>query len=581
MASVRPSATDMQPPQTEAAERAHWEAFVGQLAEHLAAQWPAMPERLGERYAAFVETAVAQAEKRGLVRAASIARYVNLSFVWGPSFHDKPGFEWAAGLLAAPREQEWSTLHRLVRRSLAELQRLPDARIAPEVLASADERLLDRFGLLGRRGALHPNEPPPAPRRACDVEAAELRLLEPAVTQHYVMEAGQWQRVPLPAPAPLRITAADPMPRLVGVLSQPPGHPQPARLQWRTRTHAVCDVDLHPALSYAGSHGLWRWQGHEARAVSWPVHTLEQPAPPPGTVIAEETSPDLFKLDLAVCGLRDDGDPVGSLSGQVWVWPAEQWWLELQRGAPVAQPVGEAAAPRAATRCRIERDGLAQDAGALREAFEQGLDGAVGEALKKLLAAWQAVDGLASPRLEGLLALLVGRAACTWGWRLGAGGLEGRALMRVVGEIDMQAAQAELAFEGELADGDARSRLLLRCVGKAPLRHDLRREAAEPPLLAALMPVRASLRFPFEAELMPLAADSGALLQAAGACTGALVGEAGLRPRTSGGSGWEWFAQLRLEPVALPVELQDPLLGCQRRVLALLPAATLLDWKLA
>ncbi|MBX3636396.1 MAG: hypothetical protein KF683_13585 [Rubrivivax sp.] len=571
----------MQPPQTEAIERAHWEAFVGQLAEHLAAQWPAMPERLGERYQAFVETAVAQAEKRGLARAATIARYVNLNFVWGPSFHDKPGFEWAAGLLAAPREQEWSTMHRLVRRSLAELQRLPDARIAPDALAAADERLLDRFGLLGRRGALHPYEPPPAPRRACDVEAAELRLLEPAITQHYVLEAGQWQRAALPAPAPLRVTAADPMPRLVGVLSQPPGHPQPARLQWRTRTHAVCDVDLHPALSFAGSHGLWRWHGHEARAVSWPVATLEQPAPPPGTVIAEETSPDIFKLDLAVCGLRDDGDPIGSLAGQVWVWPAEQWWLELQRGAPAAQPVGGSAPPRAATRCRVERDGVAQDASALRDAFEQGLDAAVAEALQKLNEAWQAVDGIASPRLEGLLALLVGRAAFTWGWRLGAAGLDGRALMRVLGELEMQACQSELAFEGELADGEARSRLLLRCAGKAPLKLDLRRETAEPPLLAALMPARTSFRFPFEAELLPLAADSGTLLQAAGPCAGALAGEAGLRPRTSGGSGWEWFVQLRLEPVTLPVESLDPLLGSQRHVLALLPAATLLDWKLA
>ncbi|MBX3638678.1 MAG: hypothetical protein KF683_25175, partial [Rubrivivax sp.] len=246
-----------------------------------------------------------------------------------------------------------------------------------------------------------------------------------------------------------------------------------------------------------------------------------------------------------------------------------------------AQPVGGSARPRAATRCRVERDGVAQDAGALRDAFEQGLDAAVAAALQKLNEAWQAVDGIASPRLEGLLALLVGRAAFTWGWRLGAAGLDGRALMRVLGALEMQACQAELAFEGELAAGEARSRLLLRCANKAPLKLDLRRESAEPPLLAALMPARTGFRFPFEAELLPLAADSGTLLQAAGPCTGALAGEAGLRPRTSGGSGWEWFAQLRLEPVTLPVESLDPLLGSQRHVLALLSPATLLDWKLA
>jgi hypothetical protein len=70
------------------------------------------------------------------------------------------------------------------------------------------------------------------------------------------------------------------------------------------------------------------------------------------------------------------------------------------------------------------------------------------------------------------------------------------------------------------------------------------------------------------------------LLQAAGPCAGALVGDAGLRPCTSGGSGWEWFAALRLEPVSLPLEWVDPLLGSQTLTQTLLPARALLDWKL-
>ena len=60
--------------------------------------------------------------------------------------------------------------------------------------------------------------------------------------------------------------------------------------------------------------------------------------------------------------------------------------------------------------------------------------------------------------------------------------------------------------------------------------------------------------------------------------SGALVGEAGLRPRTTGGSGWEWFASLRIEPVAVPLTLTDPLLGSLSRSLPLLPALTLLNW---
>jgi hypothetical protein len=85
---------------------------------------------------------------------------------------------------------------------------------------------------------------------------------------------------------------------------------------------------------------------------------------------------------------------------------------------------------------------------------------------------------------------------------------------------------------------------------------------------------------PFEADLVPFAADSGALLQAAGPCAGALVGEAGLRPRTSGGSGWEWFARLRVQAVSLPVVVVDPLLGSVVQTLALLPEQVLLDWRL-
>jgi len=122
----------MRPPDTEAREAAAWASFLQQLAEHLLAQWPAMQERLGDKHQAFVELAAKQALNLGLVRAASVARYVNLCFVWGPNFQDRAGFEWARGLLAAPREREWATLHQLMRRSLAEVRRLPEARVQPE-----------------------------------------------------------------------------------------------------------------------------------------------------------------------------------------------------------------------------------------------------------------------------------------------------------------------------------------------------------------------------------------------------------------------------------------------------------------
>ncbi len=281
----------MRPPDTEAREAAAWAAFLQELTEHLVAQWPAMQERLGDpRARAFVELAAQQALQRGLSQAASVARLANLWFVWGPAFHDKPGFEWAAGLLAAPREREWATVHQLVRRSMAELQRLPDSRIEAGTLAAADQRLVDTFGRLGRHGAMNPLEPPVLPLHACDLEAAELRLLEPAQTQHYVYQAGQWQRAAMPAPAPVRMDAANPLPRLVAVLAYAPGVKPLARVQLRSRSFAVCDGAVHPELKFAGTHGLWRWLGHETRAVSWPVATLDQPVaqPGPGAAIGEE-----------------------------------------------------------------------------------------------------------------------------------------------------------------------------------------------------------------------------------------------------------------------------------------------------
>lgn len=575
----------MRPPDTEAQEAAAWAAFLQRLSDHLAGQWPAMQERLGERLPAFVELSAQQSLQRGFTRAASVARLANLWFVWGPAFHDKPGFEWAAGLLAAPNEQEWLTVHKLVQRSMLELQRLPESRIEAGTLAAADQRLVETFGRLGRQGALHPREPDPLPLKACDLEAAELRLLDAAVAQHYVFAAGQWQRAPLAAPASVRVDAANPMPRLVAVLANAPGIKPQTRVQLRSRSHAVCDGDVHPALLFTGTHGLWRWAGHETRAVSWPVATLEQPpaAAGPGTAIAEETSPDIYKLDLRACGLRDEGDALGSLGTQLWAWPAAQWLATLERTAPEAQPVvaGREPALRGATRCAVECDGQAQDGQPLKRAFEQGLDAATAAALQQLLAAVTKVEGLSAPRLDGLLALLQGRAAFTWGWHLGPAGMAARAFMRLLGALEMQACQADLHIEGELALAGGRARLRLHSTGTAPLAVQLRRESAEPPLLPALLPAKTAFRLPFTAELVPLATDSGALLQSAGPCTGALVGEAGLRPRLSGGSGWEWFASLRLEPAALSLVLVDPMLGVQRFTHPLWDALPLLDWSVS
>jgi hypothetical protein len=578
----------MQPQDEEALEAAAWRGFVQRLADHLAGQWPAMPERLGERYPAFIDLAVQQASQRGLNHAASIARFVNLWFVWGPAFHDKPGFEWAQSLLAAPREarheSEWLTVHQLVQRSLAELQRLPGARIEPQALLAADERVLDTFGPHGRQGSMRRPAPEPLPRTACDLEAADLRLLDEGWHQEYRLVAGDWQRAPVPVPPPLRVMAGRPLPALIGVLSHQAGQGLQAKLQLRVRTHAVCNGDLHPAVAWLGPHGRWSWAGHETRAFSWPVATREQPLPAagPGSAIAEQTTPEAHKLLVETCGLRDEGEPLGAQATVVSAWPAAQWWLELSRAMPAPQSLlpGDRPWTRGATRVRIERDGVPQDAAPVRRQFEDGLDAATAEGLRRLAAAWRDGPGLGAPRFEAKLGLLLGKAAGTWGWRLGPDGIAAAPLMRLVAALELDACQAELELGAELLLPGTRTRLALRLAGQAPLRHELRREAEQPPLVAALAPAVASWRWPFTLALEPLAGDQAALLQQAGPVTGALVGEAGLRPGTHGSSGWEWFAALRLEAVAVPLQAVDPLLGQSRWVQPLLPALTLVDWSL-
>jgi hypothetical protein len=574
----------MQPQDEEALEQAAWSEFVAALADHLAGTWPAMPERLGERYAAFVELAVQQALKRGLTRAVGVARFVNLWFVWGPAYHDKPGFEWAQAILAAPRPREWVIVHQLVQRSLAELQRLPGARVEPQVLQAADERVLQSFGDLGRHGAMRPREPLPLPRKACDLEAVDLRVLDDAWHQEYRFEGGEWRRAAVAVPAAVRVDAAHLIPALLSLLSQQHGRSAQARLQVRLRHVAVCDGDKHPGLGFSGPHGRWDWVGHETRAVSWGVATRSQMLPlgGPGAAIAEETSPELHQLDIEVCGLRDEGEPIGALKTAVHCWPAEQWWLEFQRPLSSSQAVLPAGRPwaRGTTRCRIERDGVAQDGAALKAHFEDGLDAAIGKGVQTLASAWQAAEGLSAVRFDAALGLLMGRMACTWGWCHGPQGLAEPVFMRFLAGLDMDACNAELELGGELALHGTQSRIALRTAGQVPLRTELRRHTPAPALGDVMKAAVARWNLPFMLTLEPLATEQGGLLQRAGPISGALTGEAGLRSCTHGSSGWEWFARLQIEPVVVPWLVLDPLLGRTVVSQTLLPAMQLVDWSL-
>jgi len=573
------------------AENTAWQGFVRQLGDHLSGQWPAMLQRLGERYAAFIDVAVDQALRRGLQDCAAVARWVNLCFAWGPAFDEKPEFAWAAEVLSAPGAHEWLVVHQLVHRSVVELERQNGARLAPQALRAADLRLIEVFGAWGRHGALlsPPAEPMAKALVACDVEAFEVRQAEQPVLSDYRLDGDVWTREPAPALAPIRVDVQHPLPAALHLLSPMEG--DAARLRIRVRPHASCDGAHHPAFRCTGPLGASTWSGHDSREVELALLPRLQPPPPLGMAswVAEETAPEYYKLEWQVCGLRDAGRAVGPLSSLLAVWPACRWWTEFQRAEPAMQALlgtsgsdGQAnvkAWQAANTRARIERDGRSQDARALVTVFEAGLDAASKTALARLAQAWARVGDVRGATLDALWGQLQGRAALAWAWHTAA--LEAAPSMRVLGQLDLQAAHVDLTFGGTLEWAGARAKLTLRCAGRAPLQGELRHEAAAPTLAERIAcGACVAWRFPFEASLAPLADPGGALLQLDGEVRGALVGMAGLRPNTHGGSGFEWFAEARLEAVSLPLAVLDPTLGERRGALELLPEQPLLAWSL-
>ncbi|MBC7706492.1 MAG: hypothetical protein H7274_21420 [Rhodoferax sp.] len=175
--------------------------------------------------------------------------------------------------------------------------------------------------------------------------------------------------------------------------------------------------------------------------------------------------------------------------------------------------------------------------------------------------------------------LLSGRSTLTWGWREGAQGLAGAPLMRVLGEFDLHN-PIDLSLSGEMVLGITRTRVRLRVTGDGVMTRQIAREQAAPGLLDALLPAVARWRLDYRVEFDPIAVAEGALWSEAGPCSGTLTGEAGLRPRVTGGGGWQWYARLDSEAVCLPICIHDPVLGQTRRTLTLLPALKLLDWNL-
>lgn len=556
----------------------------------LAEAWPAMTERLKERWPEFVQAALQQGRQHGIADPRDLARYASLWCIWGPAFDAKPAFAWAAEILADSRRPSTLKVHQLAHRTREELQERQPAGpgAAPSVTLSQFDAALERVdkqvGALAAAKAVFPETVPRVPIKACDVTSVDMMVAEVENLQEYRHGPSGWQRVVVPklGLAPVHWTRAPEEPAQLAVTSNALRAGPVARLNLKIQAEAVCGAGVHPEVVHVSAQGRLAWKGRDTARLSLALYALPVAAaapavPPPG--IAAEAAPDFQTVHLASCGLRDAGAPFGDLDLALRVYPATQWLVEVRHPAwpamqwPVTDQTAEGA-PLAT--CRLQADGAPRDAAAWQLRWI-GLHTAFREGMERLFNAWtRALDGRAT-RLEVEASPLVGQAGITWGWRR-TGAAE--VAMRTHGVLDFIACSLDLRLSGEISHGSARSRIRVACKGRSELRMTLAQLGAEGPEGQDLKSAARVWRFPFTIEVEPLASPDLVSLYAASAAEaalGAVEGVCGLRPRPDG-AGLQWFFVLRTQPLSVALQSADPIVGSGRHARALLPALTLVDW---
>jgi hypothetical protein len=549
------------------------EAFLQQ-------RWPALASRLGERSGALVQSIDEKTAQRGFVAGAQAARFANLCLALGPGFETRPDNEWALAILINEQLDPWVKLHQLVLQAAANLRRRGgDGDAQAQRLLDNDLLLLDRFDVPPQPGPDPWRDGPQRLRRvACDFEAAELRLLDTAFRQEYRLLGGQWQRVAVDAPTPVRIDAQHAAPQRLTVLTRMAGESSPVRVQLRTVHHGRCGLGLHPEVLWLTGRNIERWQDEAARAPTWPL-SAPKVSDLPGLLQTGE--PDITLLKVHSCGLRNEGVPLGDVDTQLWAHAAWQCLLTQQREAKLGfvLPDPKSSPPAVLpTRFKFERDGSACASDAWQKGFDESLRTALGQGLQELLNAWQRHVQDAAVQAE--IGLFDGKAALTWGLREGPRGLASPPVARVVADLDWQSS-CNLQLTGQVEYAGAKARLRLRIEGQARLQTLVERLHADVPLFTAMEASHLKWRWPVQLDFDPVADDNGSVFREVGPCTGALVGTLGLRLSASRGGAWEWFCTLALEPVATRVVVHDPLLGASESHMALLGSVPLLDWSLA
>lgn len=567
----------LQAEQLDALQRLDRARLAEALLPALAAQWPAVAVRLGERQREFVEAALAAAEREGLDTPLQRTGFVDLWCVWGPGFESRPGFEWARAILDARQRPAALRLHQLLQATRERLAApgagAPGA--SPAQWDAAVQRLPGIAAAAAAGGVFVCDDAPELLPAACDLAAVDIAVTNTEWRREYRAGEGGWLLRPAPPPATtLHVDAAPGRPVVLAVIG-PPGRAAPlSQLRLRLQPQAQCDAARHPALTVDADDGRLHWQGRDALAIALP---LLGPAPPTAssTAIAAEVEPRRLRLAVETCGARAAGQPIGPIGVEVQVFPSAQVLLECRVPPlpPLALPAaGVAPAPAAAAACRLECDGVAADAQAWTRAW-QALAQRVAQGMERLLAAWSGTASLDQPRLEANVSALAGTSLLTWGCKE-----EGPAdvVVRLEGQMDAACA-LDITLSGELTDGTSRARLRMRAQGRSDLRSTLSRASRAVDLAGALAAASASWRFPFEIDVEAVVGAGLASLVAQGpALPGALVGSAGLRPRDDGGC--EWFFSLGVEPAMLATACLDPVLGVSTRSRALLPALALVEW---
>jgi hypothetical protein len=596
-----------------AVQREHLGATLGDV---LRTQWPALAAKLLDRVPAFIDAALQQAGRHGLADGAHAARYLNLWCVWGPAFEDKPEFAWARDILQDERRPPAVKVQQLAMRSRDELAQRPAAGVTPEQFDTADAALEAAAG--GAPAASWIDKPPGAlaPRQVCDMTAFDIALGDQGWRQEYRLAlsggavlvnrapvVGEPQRYRTDtAPVP----GVEVAPRQVAVLAYPAAQGHKAWLHLRCAVDAVCDEQVHPRVELKSDAGVQVFAGQPARLIKTPLHCAQEFTPPkaatgavagaagtpgkPGAPVAtpvtvgalcRERPPRYMQITACTCGLRRAGAPLGQQDVVLSILPAEQWFTEI-RSLP--QPAWQwphqgARETTPSPRVRAERDGQAleptvaawqQGFARLGEAFVHGMDGW-----------WQQLvrdEVLLAPRLEAVPQLMHGLAAFTWGAREAVTPQGSSGFLRAQLIARLVACATELTVMGELRHAGTHARVHLQSRGRALLEADVLRDQPEPALAERLMAVKVTWSHPFEVAIDTLAHPGlSNVSEAPGSKPGALVGEAGLRPRPDG-QGWQWFFKLALEPCVLSLKVWDPVRGEQTAKRTLWPAITLVDW---